>query len=154
MVLQAKKNPAVLLLLMGMAIAIFSVILWDFIQAGIYTPRATGKRALMCLAASVPFSWLYLDLRRFRSIQLDDQGVHIELLSFNRKTSILPIFQKTLLLWEEINEVSSRAYEIKLHGENLTIHLNALYFHDGNEVFQLIERHRHTSNRFNKNREN
>lgn len=141
MVLQAKKTAVPFIGLMGVLIVIVSAFLWDFLRKGDYTLSGLGGLALMCIVVFVPSAMVYLGFRRNQSVQLNEEGVSVEMLSFRVDASLLPRFRRTLLRWDDINEISTQANIISLRGARLVVRINTFYFDDVGLVFQLIERY-------------
>ncbi|MCY0911874.1 hypothetical protein OTB17_09260 [Massilia sp. H27-R4] len=138
MVLQAKKTAVPFLGLMGMFIASVSAVLWDFLRRGDFTLGALSGLAQICMVLSVPTLMVYMGLGSVQSVQLDEEGVSAEMLSFRGGAAILPKFRRALLRWEDVKEISTRGNDISLRGERLVVRVNTFYF-DAVDVFQLID---------------
>jgi hypothetical protein len=139
--LQAKKNAVPFVGLVGALVLIVSALLWDFFRRGDFTLSGLGELGLKCFVVFVPSAMLYLGVRRYQSIQLNEEGVSVELLSFQRNASLIPRFERALLRWRDVREVSIRANVISLRGERFVVRINTFYFEDAALVLQLIERH-------------
>lgn len=126
---------------MSAVVVILSAFLWDFFRKGDFAVSALGGLALMCIVVLAPGAMVYTGFRRTQSVCLDEEGVSVEMLSFSADAAILPKFRRVLLRWEEVNEISTRANVISLHGSRLVVRINTFYFDDVGNVFSLIERH-------------
>lgn len=147
MVLHAKKTKVPFVGLIGALVIMFSVLLWDFLRSEDFTPNAFAKLALLGAMVLVPVALIYLDFRRCQSIQIDDEGVRLELLSLPARPGVFPRFRETLLAWDEVKEVSIGGNIIKLRGLHRIVRINTFYFSDVASLFQLIERCYHRGNR-------
>lgn len=141
MVLQASKTRIPYVGLMCALTITLTAVLWDFFRRAHFTPCALGEVALICLVVMLPHPVLYTIFRRNQSVTLSDEGASVELLFFRDRPGVLPEFRRTLLRWDEVEEVSFQGPEIQLRGGGRIVRINIIYFRDTEQILEMIKHH-------------